>query len=207
VLWSGGAKTRYVASCPPHGWHLRTDEQVLTLIARLASDHTDHHVAEHLNAMRLRTQTGKPWTYARVASVRRQHTIPTCCPVHTQGRQDRADGFMPAAAAARQLGVSLAAVRVWAHNGVLIHDQRTAYSKIWVRLTEADRVRLDGNPDVTGLPTVPEAVAQTGTTRSAVWQRVRDGELVAYRSARSRGQWEWRLGPRQLRLNGDRAAS
>src|SRR5690349_19417714 len=57
VLWSGGARTRYIASCPPHGWHLRTDEHVLTLIAKLASDHTDHHVAEHLNALGLRTQT------------------------------------------------------------------------------------------------------------------------------------------------------
>jgi DNA invertase Pin-like site-specific DNA recombinase len=195
LLWSGGARTSHRVSCPPHGWHLRSEQRVLTLIRELAGEHADHHIAARLNALRLQTRTGKPWTYDRVASVRYRHAIPTCCPIHTRGRQDRADGFMPAAAAARRLGLSLAAVRVWAQHGVLANDQRTPGSKIWVRLAEDDVARLGGDADVTGLPTVSEVAAQTCATRAAVWQRVRDGEFVAYRSMRGQDQWEWRLQP------------
>ena len=195
LLWSGGARTSHRASCPPHGWHLRSEQRVLTLIRELAGERADHRIADRLNALGLRTRTGKPWTYDRVASLRHRHAIPTCCPVHTRGRQDRADGLVPAAAAARRLGLSLAAVRVWARHGVLASDQRTPGSKIWVRLAEDDVARLGGDADVTGLPTVSEVAARTCATRSAVWRRVRDGELVAYRSVRGRGQWEWRLRP------------
>ena len=195
LLWSGGARTEHGASCPPHGWHLRTEEHVLAVVRDLAGEPADHHIADRLNAMGLRTRTGKPWTYDRVVSMRRQHAIPTRCPVDTGGRRDRADGFVPAAAAARRLGLSLAAVRIWAQNGVLTSDQRTMHSKIWVRLTEDDVARLRGTADVTGLPTVSEVAAQTGATRSVVWQRVRRGELIPYRSARGKGQWEWRLRP------------
>jgi DNA invertase Pin-like site-specific DNA recombinase len=195
LLWSGGARTSHRASCPPHGWHLRSEQRVLTLIRELAGEHPDHHVADRLNALELRTRTGKPWTYDRVASLRHRHAVPTCCPIHTRGRQDRADGLVPAAVAARRLGLSLAAVRVWARHGVLASDQRTPGSKFWVRLAEDDVARLGGDADVTGLPTVSEVAARTCATRSAVWRRVRDGELVAYRSVRGQGQWEWRLRP------------
>jgi len=195
LLWSGGARTSHRVSCPPHGWHLRSEQRVLTLIRELAGEHADHHIADRLNALGLRTRTGKPWTYDRVASVRHRHAIPTRCPIHTRGRQDRADGLMPAAVAARRLGLSLAAVRVWAQHGVLASDQRTPCSKIWVRLAEDDVARLGGDADVTGLPTVSEVAAQTCATRSTVWQRVRDGEFVAYRSVRGQDQWEWRLQP------------
>jgi len=137
---------------------------VLTLIRELAGERADHHIAGRLNALGLRTRTGKPWTYDRVASTRHRHAIPTRCPVHTRGRQDRADGFVPAAAAARRLGLSLAAVRVWARHGVLASDQRTPGSKIWVRLAEDDVARLGGDADVTGLvrDLASEIVNETG---------------------------------------------
>jgi hypothetical protein len=54
---------------------------------------------------------------------------------------------------------------------------------------------LGGDADATGLPTVSEVAAQTCATRAAVWQRVRDGEFVAYRSMRGQDQWKWRLQP------------
>ena len=74
---------------------------MLALIRDLAGQHPDHRIADRLNARGLRTQTGKPWTYDRVASMRRVHGIPTGCPVDTTNRQDRSDGFVPAAVAAR----------------------------------------------------------------------------------------------------------
>ena len=126
------------------------------------------------------------------------HGIPTGCPVDTTNRQDRSDGFVPAAVAARCLGQSLAAIRVWAHDGALSTDQRRTASKIWVRLTPEDIARLDGTADVTGLPTLSGVAAQAGLTRAAVWERVREGAFIAYRTSRGpakSSQWEWRLRP------------
>jgi DNA invertase Pin-like site-specific DNA recombinase len=210
LLWSGGAATRHSVRCPPPGWHLRTDPDVLAFIRDLAGQHPDHRIANRLNARGLRTQTGKPWTYDRVASMRRVHGIPTGCPVDTTNRQDRSDGFVPAAVAARCLGQSLAAIRVWAHDGALSTDQRRTASKIWVRLTPEDIARLDGTADVTGLPTLSEVTEQAGLTRAAVWQRVREGAFIAYRTSRGpapSSQWEWRLRPigASLSLNPDSA--
>src|ERR1700760_4353483 len=47
----------------------------------LARMQPDHQVADRLNAEGLRTRTGKNWTYARVHSMRKQHDIPTGCPL------------------------------------------------------------------------------------------------------------------------------
>ena len=46
----------------------------------------------------------------------------------------RADGFVPARVAARQLGITLSAIRVWAHRGVLACDQSRNAAKLWIRL-------------------------------------------------------------------------
>jgi hypothetical protein len=71
-------------------------------------------------------------------------------------------------------------------------------SEIWVRLAPDDIARLDGNADVTGLPTLSGVAEQAGLTRAAVWQRVREGAFIVYRTSRGpapSGQWEWRLRP------------
>ena len=66
---------------PPLGWHMRTGAAVLERLAELARQIPDHQVAERLNAEGFRTRTGKAWTYARVLSIRKQHGIPTACPL------------------------------------------------------------------------------------------------------------------------------
>src|SRR5688572_20429541 len=77
------------------------------------------------------TQTGKLWTYARVASIRKQHRIPTNCPIETAGETARGDGLLPVRSAAERLGVSLSLIHVWIQHGVLTSDQRTSLSKRW----------------------------------------------------------------------------
>ena len=54
-------------------------------------------------------------------------------------------------------------------------------------------MRLDGSADVSGLPTVTEVAEETGLDRDAVWARVRQGDYIAFRTSRGRGQWEWHL--------------
>jgi hypothetical protein len=166
---------------------------VLALIRDLARRMPDHRVAAALAGMGLRTRQRKPWTRARVASMRPQHDIPTACPTQTGRLTRRADGFVPARVAGERLGMTLAAIRVWAHRGILACDQSSPSAKLWVRLTPADAERVSGGADAGGLPRVRELAAREGVAAAEIWARVRSGELVAYRAPRGRDQGEWRL--------------
>lgn len=193
ILWTGGATSTHEASLPPVGAHAGTDAAVIERLSEFARTLPDHRIAQELNALGLRTRTGKEWTYARVFSIRKQHAIPTACPVRTGPLEPRADGCVSARAAAERLGVSASLVQVWVQHGVLSGDQRCPGSKQWVRLTTEDITRLDGSAEPTGLPTLTQVVEETGLERDAVWERVRQGDYIAIRTPRGRGQWEWRL--------------
>jgi DNA invertase Pin-like site-specific DNA recombinase len=194
VVWCGGATTAHEVRCPPVGWHARTEPDVIARLRELAARYPDHGVAARRNAEGLRTRTGKAWTYARVHSMRKEHGIATACPLRARGAAPRADGLMPARAAARCLGVSPSLIHVWARQGVLAYDQRRPASRLWVRLDEGDRARLDGScaAATAHLPTLGEVMRTDRLSRGAVWERVRRGEYQAFRVARGRC-WEWRL--------------
>ena len=91
---------------------------------------------------------------------------------------------MPARVAGERLGMTLAAIRVWAHRGILPCDQSSPSAKLWVRLTPEDIERVSGEADVAGMPRVREVAAREGVASADVWARVRSGELVAYRAPR-----------------------
>ncbi len=193
LLWTGGVTSTHTVSLPPIGLHATTDSAVIARIRELAAGLPDHAIASELNALGRRTQTGKEWTYKRVFTMRKQYGILTGCPVRTGSMEPRGDGCFSAKATAKRLGVSPSLVQVWVQHGVIACDQRCSCSKQWIRLTEADIARLDGSADVSGLPTLTEVAAEVGLERDAVWESVRRGDYIAFRTPRGRGQWEWRL--------------
>ena len=193
VLWSGGARTTHWVDSPGFGRHLCTDAVVLETIRDLARRMPDHQVAVALAEQGLLTRQGKPWTRGRVASMRRQHAIPTACPTQTRGVDVRADGYVPAKVAARHLGITLGAIRVWAHRGVLACDQSSQASKLWIRLDPGDLERLGGQADTTGMERARDIADRSGSSIAAVWERVRRKEFSAYRIQRGHNQWDWRL--------------
>jgi DNA invertase Pin-like site-specific DNA recombinase len=197
ILWTGGATSTHTAFLPPIGIHATTDAAVIARIGELSRELPDHAIAQALNALGLRTRTGKDWTYERVRSVRKQHGIPTGCPIRTGSLEPRADGRLSARAAATRLGVTPSLVHLWVQHGIIRCDQRCRCSKQWVELTDADITRLDGSADVEGVPTVTEVAEETGLDRDAVWARVRQGDYIAFRSSRGHGQWEWHLQERR----------
>ena len=142
----------------------------------------------------MQTQTGKAWTPLRVASIRRQHAIPTACPVEPDASGARGDGFISSKAAARRLGISSASVHLWVRQGILAVDQRAPGSVLWVRVTDADAARLDGRVPDDGLLTMAELLAAGGRTRDDVWAAVRAGGYRVYR-VRAGGNWAWRFEP------------
>jgi hypothetical protein len=192
ILWSGGLTTTQTVTCRPTGWHCTTSSAVVDRLRELAQRLPDHLIAEQLNADGIQTHTGKPWTYARVESIRKQHQIPTSCPIDSGGKTSRGDGLLPVRLAAERLGVSTSLIHVWIQHGVLTSDQRTALSKRWVRLTEADMIRLDGRHDWHRLSTIDQVMRKERWSREQVWQAVRNSTDVAYRQ-RSGQLWQWRL--------------
>lgn len=192
ILWSGNVTTQHTVTCPPIGWHCITPEPILQRIRELAPRQPDHHIAERLNSAGLLTQTGKPWTYQRVKSIRKQHDIPTGCPLDPQQSTPRGDGLISVKTAAQLLQVSPATVHLWAEQGVLVSDQRVKASKLWVRVDETDLVRLNGSRPVEHLPTFNDIMSQRQLSREAVWSLVRAGEYLVYRAAQGQN-WEWRL--------------
>jgi DNA invertase Pin-like site-specific DNA recombinase len=192
ILWSGGLITTQTVTCRPTGWHCTTSSAVVDRLRELAQRLPDHQIADQLNADGFRTHTGKPWTYARVTSIRKQHQIPTSCPIDTAGQTSRGDGLVPVRLAAECLGVSTSLIHIWIQHGVLTSDQRTTLSKRWVRLTEADMIRLDGQHDWRRFSTINQVMRKERWSREHVWQAVRNGTYVAYRQ-RSGQHWEWRL--------------
>ncbi len=192
VLWSGGLTTTQTVACRPTGWHCTTAAAVVARLRELAQQLPDHQIAERLNADGLRTQTGKPWTFARVASIRKQHQIPTACPINPRRRAPRGDGLLPVSLAAERFGVSRSLIHVWIEQGALVSEQRTMQSDCWVRVTAEDVARLDGGHDWSQFPSVRHVMQQRGWCRDQAWQAVRAGQYVAYRH-RAGQHWEWRL--------------
>jgi len=193
VLWYGGAITHHTADCPPKGAHQQTNAGVLRRLAELAHSWPDHQVADGLNAEGLRTRTGKEWTYARVHSMRKQHGIPTGCPLKPHLAVVRADGLVSSRTAAERLRVSASLINLWVKHGVLSHDQRMPTSKVWVRLNEEDVARLTGTTaDAVSLPTFGSVMAQAGLTQHELWQQVLMGRYLPYRVRRGQ-TWQWHL--------------
>lgn len=192
LVWSGGTATEHHVVCPPMGWHMVTDAQVVERIRELAQRIPDHQIADVLNAAGVLTRKGKAWTYDRVVSMRKQHRIPTACSIDPGVSSTRADGFVSATHAAKCLDVSAALIHHWVRQGVMQADQRTYQSFLWVRLTDEDIVRLNGAADWTHLPTVKTVAQQNGCTRDEIWDRIRQGCFVPYRQ-RLGQSWEWRL--------------
>jgi len=126
--------------------------------------------------------------------MRQQHRIPTACPTHTRGVVVRADGFVPAKVAARQLGITLGALRIWAPRGVLACDQSSEAAKLWIRLDPGDVKRLGGQADAAGMERVRDVASRNATPIASVWERVRKGEFYAYRLQTGSRRWEWGSG-------------
>lgn len=202
VLWSGGVTTTHTVVCPPVGWHCLTDPAIVARLRALAPTAPDHRIADLLNGEGVCTQTGKPWTPARVASMRKQYAIPTGCPVDPSGGARRGDGLVPVATAARMLGVSPSLIHVWADHGALAGEQRAACSYRWVQLTDADVARLTGGVACGHLPSLRDVMRARGCGGAEVWAAVRAGRYAAYRRHVGR-HWEWRLHERGRAAEGE----
>jgi len=102
----------------------RSTPELIALIDQLLDDYTDAEVAEQLTQRGWRTYEGKPFTAARVLSLRRYQQL------KTHGTRLAERGLLSAEEAASAYGVCRETLMAWGRAGLLpmyrINDQGTA---------------------------------------------------------------------------------
>jgi DNA invertase Pin-like site-specific DNA recombinase len=185
LRWKGGAITELaipIKRKPPR--RLRTDEDTISLVRRLAVHYDDAKIAWILNRQHRRTPRGMSYTAGRVQGLRHYWGIPR--------HQDTADSqegeLLTVADAARELGLAPSTLHRWLSDGFIGGEQLTPAAPWRIRLTpEIRALFVDHAPD--GWLAMLEATLAYGVSRQTIMQRVKDGKLraVHVRTGRRKG--------------------
>ena len=153
---------------------VRTDENTVELVRRLAQFHSDATIAGILNRQGKATAYGHPFTSNRVGNLRRHWDIARFDPNTTT-----TDGkLVNVRQAAQILGVATSTVHRWLNDGFIDGEQITPGAPWRIRITEAFRPKfMEQAPP--GYVSMFEAMQRLGVTRQTVLQRVKRGELDA----------------------------
>ena len=153
---------------------LRTDENTVDLVRRLAQLHTDEVIAGILNRQGKTTAYGHRFNADRVGNLRRSWKIPCFDP-----KTATTDGeLVNVRQAAEILGVATSTVHRWLNDGFIDGEQITPGAPWRIRITDAFRPRfMEEAPP--GYVSMFEAMQRLDVTRQTVLQRVKRGELDA----------------------------
>jgi DNA invertase Pin-like site-specific DNA recombinase len=160
---------------------IRTDEETIELMRRLAVHHPDTVIAGVLNRQGRKTARGESFTANRVASLRRHWKIPCY-----QAPAKAAEGeLLTVEAAAHQLGVAASTLLRWLNDGFVGGEQVTPGAPWRIRVTaELEKLVV---PDVPpGYVTVFQAMRRLGVSRQTIMQRVKRGELAVVHVSRGK---------------------
>lgn len=151
---------------------VRTDEDTIELLRRLAVYHPDSVIAGVLNRQGRKTARGESFTANRVASLRTHWKIPCY-----QAPAKIVEGeLLTVGAAAAQLGVAASTLLRWLNDGFIGGEQVTPGAPWRIRMTQ--QLRNLVVPEVPpGYVAMPEAMRILGVSRQTIMQRVKRGEL------------------------------
>ena len=160
---------------------IRTDEETIELMRRLAVHHPDTVVAAVLNRHGRKTARGESFTANRVASLRQHWKIPCY-----QAPATRPEGeLLSVHAAAAQLGVAASTLLRWLDDGFVGGEQVTPGAPWRIRMTEELKQLIV--PEVPpGYVTVFQAMGILGVSRQTIMQRVKRGELSVVHVSRGK---------------------
>jgi Helix-turn-helix domain len=123
---------------------LRTDEDTIDLLRRLAVHYPDTLIAGILNRQGRRTARGLSFTASRVQSLRHHHNIPCYQP----DDQPQEGPVLTVADAAAELGVAPSTLHRWLSDGFIAGEQITPGAPWRIRLTNQLRALfVDDAPD------------------------------------------------------------
>jgi len=160
---------------------LRTDEDTIELMRRLAFHHSDAIIAGVLNRQGRKTATGESFTANRVASLRQHWKIPCYQAPATPPEGE----LLTVQAAADQLGVAASTLLRWLMDGFIGGEQVTPGAPWRIRLTQQlqDLIVPQSPP---GYVAMPEAMRVLGVSRQTIMQRVKRGELQVVHVSRGK---------------------
>jgi len=182
LRWRGGLLTELDVNLPrSRPATVRTDEETVALVRRLAAHYPDSVIAGILNRQDRTTARGLRFTANLVGNLRRHWDIP-----RFQPPTDPRDGeLVNIKQAAKVLGIAPSTIHRWLNDGFIAGEQLTPGAPWQIRITEELRNRfVDQAPE--GYVTMQEATKVLGVTRQTVLQRVKNGELDAVHVYRGR---------------------
>jgi DNA invertase Pin-like site-specific DNA recombinase/predicted DNA-binding transcriptional regulator AlpA len=175
LRWRGGKLTECDVALPrSRPATIRTDEDTLALVRRLAQHYPDGTIAGILNAQGRLTARGLRFNQNLVGNLRRHWNI-ACF----EQPAERPDGeLLSIRQAARVLGTAPSTLHRWVNDGFIAGEQTTPGAPWRIRITDALRSRfVEHSPE--GYVVMQDATKLLGVSRQTVLQRVKRGELDA----------------------------
>jgi len=175
LRWKGGALTELDVHLPhPKPKIIRTDEDTIALVRRLAAHYSDAVIAGILNRQGRKTAYGYRFEISHVANLRRRWKIPVFEP-----RAESPDGeLLSIKKAAAALGVAPSTLHRLLNDGIIGGEQLTPGAPWRIRLTDDIKARFSQDAREDFLP-IRDAMRALGVSRQTVLQRVKRGELEA----------------------------
>jgi DNA invertase Pin-like site-specific DNA recombinase len=184
LRWKGGTISELAVPLRRPQPKIRTDEDTIELLRRLAVHYPDPVIAGILNRQGRRTARGLSYTASRVQSLRHHWNIPR----HQPSDQQPEGELLNVTAAAKQLQIAPSTLLRWLNDGFVAGEQITPGAPWRVRLTDKLRSMLvDDAPP--GWLALHHASRALGVSRQTVLQKVKRGELRAIltRTGRRKG--------------------
>lgn len=175
LRWRGGMLTEIDVNLPrSRPATIRTDEDTVALVRRLAVHYPDAVIAGILNKQDRATARGLRFNTNHVGNLRRHWNIPRFEP--TTGAL--AGELLSIKQAAAILGIAPSTIHRWVNDGFIAAEQLTPGAPWRIRLDDELRGRFVEEAPA-GYLTMQEATKTLGVSRQTVLQRVKRGEIEA----------------------------
>ena len=182
LRWKGGALDEINLALPrSRPATIRTDEDTIALIRRLARYYPDSVIAGILNRQGRSTAYGHRFETSHVGSLRNHWNIP-CFQRGTEGPDGE---LLTIRKAALALGIAPSTLHRLLNDGIIAGGQPTPGAPWRISLTDALIARFKGEAGDEFLP-MREAMRVLRVSRQTVLQRVKRGELEAVHIVRGK---------------------
>ena len=160
---------------------LRTEEETVELVRRLAAHYPDRQISAILNRQGRTTVKGLRFTRNRVAVLRTSWGIACYQAPDAPPPGD----LVTVAEAARELGIAGSTIHRWLNDGFIAGEQLTPGAPWRIRMNDELRARFVDEAPPGYLP-MQDATRRLGVSRQTVLQWVKDGRLKAVHVYRGR---------------------